>query len=172
MKISNLKFPEVLILEPKIYYDDRGFFYESFNHKIFSRIVNKKINFVQDNLSCSNQGVLRGLHYQIFPYEQEKLVQVLNGSIYEVIVDIRKESKTYNQWTGVNLTKENKKQVWVPKGFAHGFISLENNTLVSYKVTNYYSKKHERVIFYNDQNIDINWPYDGRIKLSERDTSK
>lgn len=147
-----------LVLTPKLYEDDRGFFYESWNKRSFDALVNKETIFVQDNHSRSSQGVLRGLHYQLAPMEQEKLVKCSLGSIFDVAVDLRKNSPTYGCWGGVTLSKKNKRQLWVPKGFAHGFLTLSEYAEVQYKVTNYWDQDFERSIKWDDPDIRIIWP--------------
>ena len=146
------------IIEPQIFSDNRGHFYESWNQNSFNKNLGRNINFVQDNQSKSKRGVLRGLHFQISPFEQEKLVSTIKGAIYDVIVDIRKDSPTYSMWAGIELTEQNKYQLWVPKGFAHGFLSLENDSVVQYKVTNFWSKDCERSLKWNDEIVSIKWP--------------
>ena len=155
---NNGFFEGPLILEPNIYSDNRGTFYESWNMKDFNKFVNEEIKFVQDNQSISHKGVLRGLHYQKNPMEQGKLVNCTYGSVYDVIVDLREESNTFTFWAGIELNDINKKQLWIPPGFAHGFISLEDNSIFAYKVTNYWSKKDERSLLWNDPKIKIKWP--------------
>ena len=168
MNFYKLKIPEVYIFEPKIHSDDRGFFYESYNQNIFSKILNREIDFVQDNYSYSKKGVVRGLHYQIKPFEQGKLVKVIKGQIFDVAVDIRKDSATYGKWVSEILSEENKKMIWIPEGFAHGFLSLANNTQIIYKTTNFYSKEHEKIIHFQDNNFSIEWPKMNFI-LSQKD---
>ncbi len=147
-----------LILTPKLLEDERGYFYESWNKNTFDDLVNKKTNFLQDNHTRSSQGVLRGLHYQIAPMEQEKLVKCSLGSIFDVAVDLRKTSHTYGCWGGVKLNEENKKQLWVPEGFAHGFLTLSEYAEVQYKTTSFWNKDYERSIKWNDATINIAWP--------------
>ena len=132
MQYIKQKIEDVIVLEPNIYRDERGYFYESFNHAKFESILNRRVDFVQDNQSCSSKGVLRGLHYQASPHQQGKLVRVIAGEIFDVAVDIRPQSKTYGDWVAVYLSATNKKQLWIPEGFAHGFLSLSNNTEVLY----------------------------------------
>ncbi|HIH7028894.1 TPA: dTDP-4-dehydrorhamnose 3,5-epimerase, partial [Enterobacter hormaechei] len=148
MKVINTSISEVLIFEPKVFGDDRGFFFESFNQKTFEQAVGRQVNFVQDNHSCSSRGVLRGLHYQLAPYAQAKLVRCLRGAIYDIAVDIRQGSPTFAKWVGVELSAANKKQIWIPEGFAHGFIALEDNSEILYKTNNFYSKECERAIIW------------------------
>ena len=171
MKVTNFLIDDVLLFEPNIHIDDRGYFYENFNKKSFYKNTGIEIEFVQENQSFSKKNVLRGLHYQIPPFEQGKLIKVLEGSIFDVAVDIRKNSKTFMKWIGEELSAENHKQLWIPPGFAHGFLVLSNNACVSYKTTNFYSPKHERSIIWNDSKININWPNISNIKLSSKDMS-
>ena len=147
-----------LILTPRLYEDERGFFYECWNKSSFDSLVNNKTTFVQDNHSRSYRGVLRGLHYQIAPMAQEKLVKCSRGSIFDVAVDLRKNSVTYGCWGGVHLSEHNKKQLWVPKGFAHGFLTLSEYAEVQYKITSYWNKNCERSIKWDDARIKIIWP--------------
>ena len=149
---------EVKIIEPEVFKDERGFFFESFNLKRFEKIIGSKVLFVQDNHSKSNYGVLRGLHYQLPPFEQGKLLRVISGEIFDVAIDIRKSSPNFGKWIGINISAVNKKQIWIPKGFAHGFLTLSEFAEVQYKTTDYWSKKHERIINWRDPSIDINWP--------------
>ncbi|EIE5778043.1 dTDP-4-dehydrorhamnose 3,5-epimerase, partial [Salmonella enterica] len=136
--------------------DERGFFMESFNQKVFEEAVGRKIEFVQDNHSKSTKGVLRGLHYQVEPYAQGKLVRCIAGEVFDVAVDIRKDSETFGKWVGVNISSENKRQLWIPEGFAHGFLVLSDSADFLYKTSNYYSPIHERGIVWNDPTININ----------------
>ncbi|HII1831259.1 TPA: dTDP-4-dehydrorhamnose 3,5-epimerase [Escherichia coli] len=158
MNVIKTEIPDVLIFEPKVFSDERGFFFESFNQKVFEEAVGRKVKFVQDNHSKSSKGVLRGLHYQLEPYAQAKLVRCMVGEVFDVAVDIRKSSPTFGKWVGVNLSAENKHQLWIPEGFAHGFLVLSNTAEVLYKTNNYYNKKNERNIIWNDNTIDIDWP--------------
>lgn len=160
--------PDVLILEPKVFGDDRGFFFESFNAKAFEQASGLKREFVQDNHSKSAKNVLRGLHYQI-QNPQGKLVRVVQGEVFDVAVDIRKSSRTFGQWVGVHLSGENKKQLWVPEGFAHGFVVLTDTAEFLYKTTGYYSPEYERSLLWNDSKLDIKWPFEGEPKLSSKD---
>ncbi|EIK1652261.1 dTDP-4-dehydrorhamnose 3,5-epimerase, partial [Salmonella enterica] len=159
--------PDVLIFEPKVFSDERGFFMESFNQKVFEEAVGRKIEFVQDNHSKSTKGVLRGLHYQVEPYAQGKLVRCIAGEVFDVAVDIRKDSETFGKWVGVNISSENKRQLWIPEGFAHGFLVLSDSADFLYKTSNYYSPIHERGIVWNDPTININWPINIDKILSE-----
>jgi len=168
MKVTPLYIPDVLLIEPEIFGDDRGFFFESFNQENFKKVTGKKINFVQDNHSKSIKGVLRGLHYQLPPKAQGKLVRVTQGEVFDVVVDLRQTSVTFGKWTGETLSAENKKQIWIPEGFAHGFLTLSDTAEFLYKTTNFYSLEHEHSIIWNDPNIGINWP-DINIVLSAKD---
>jgi dTDP-4-dehydrorhamnose 3,5-epimerase len=157
MKVTPLAIPEVVIFEPKVFGDERGYFYESFNQKIFEQATGLKREFVQDNHSKSQKGVLRGLHYQLTPMAQGKLVRVIEGEVFDVAVDIRKNSPTFGQWVGERLSAKNNKQMWVPEGFAHGFITLSDTAQFLYKTTNYYSPEHERCIAWDDPEIVVDW---------------
>jgi len=173
MKATPLAIPEVILFEPTVFTDERGFFFESFNHKKFEEAVGYSVNFVQDNHSKSTKGVLRGLHYQLAPMAQGKLVRVTQGEVFDVAVDIRKDSPTFGKWVGEKLTAKNKKQLWVPEGFAHGFLTLSETAEFLYKVTNYYSTEHEQCIVWNDVDIGVNWNINTNINptLSEKDCS-
>jgi dTDP-4-dehydrorhamnose 3,5-epimerase len=168
MKVTPLSIPDVLLIEPQFFGDDRGFFFESFNQNKFEEAMGKKINFVQDNHSKSSKGVLRGLHYQLPPKAQGKLVRVIQGEVFDVAVDIRKSSPTFGKWVGEILTADNKKQLWIPEGFAHGFLTLSDTAEFLYKTTDFYSKDHEQVIMWKDKTININWPNDKPF-LSDKD---
>jgi len=157
MKVSPLKIPDVKLIEPDVFEDERGFFYESFNQQKFNGAIGENITFVQDNHSKSFKGVLRGLHYQEPPFAQGKLVRVVAGEVLDVAVDIRKESSTYGKWVSEILSAENKKQLWIPEGFAHGFLTLSDYADFLYKTTRHYSKQHEKIILYNDIDLDIDW---------------
>ena len=148
--------PDVLIIEPKVFGDDRGWFFESFNEKEFSDTVGRDITFVQDNHSSSKKGVLRGLHYQM-EQTQGKLVRVVKGSVYDVAVDLRQSSSTFGRWVGVELSAENKKQLWIPKGFAHGFLVLSDEAEFLYKTTDYWHAASEHCIAWNDPTLSVNW---------------
>lgn len=170
MKIIRTEIPDVLIFEPKVFGDSRGFFFESFNKKIFDEAVNRNVEFVQDNHSLSAKGVLRGLHYQIEPFAQGKLVRCIEGEVYDVAVDIRDDSPTYGKWVGVNLSADNHRQLWIPEGFAHGFLTLSERAQFAYKTSNYYHPQSDRGIIWNDPDINIQWPsIDITINLSEKD---
>ena len=170
MNVIKTEIPDVLIFEPKVFGDERGFFMESFNQRQFEEIVGRKISFVQDNHSKSKKGVLRGLHYQLPPFAQGKLVRCINGEVYDVAVDLRPESINYGKWVGIILSAENKKQLWIPVGFAHGFLVLSETAEFVYKTTNFYSYPHERSIIWSDSNINISWPLpNSMINLSKKD---
>lgn len=169
MKIIDTKIPEVKIIEPKVFGDERGFFFESFNQKQFEAAIGYQVHFVQDNHSKSTKGVLRGLHYQLPPHAQGKLVRCVVGEVFDVAVDIRKNSPTLGQWIGVHLSAENKRQLWIPEGFAHGFVTLSETAEFLYKTTNYYFPNTERAIIWNDPQVGIIWPIDGEVSLSKKD---
>lgn len=170
MNIIQTALPEVLILEPKVFGDDRGFFYESFNAKAFADATGLKREFVQDNHSRSAKNVLRGLHYQI-QQPQGKLVRVVAGEVFDVAVDIRKSSPNFGKWVGVTLSADNKRQLWVPEGFAHGFVVTSDYAEFLYKTTDYYAPAFERSILWNDADIGIEWPIDGAPLLSGKDAA-
>ena len=169
MNIKPTDIPDVLIIEPKVFGDDRGFFYESFNKKSFEEATGVAADFVQDNHSKSSKGVLRGLHYQI-KQPQGKLVRVVSGEVLDVTVDIRKSSDAFGQWVGVILSAENKRQLWVPEGFAHGFVVLSESAEFLYKTTDYYAPEFERCIRWNDSRLSIDWQYSGDPLVSDKDT--
>ena len=148
----------VYIIKPRVFEDSRGFFYESWNQKIFNNTIGEEVTFLQDNHSSSNVGVLRGLHYQISPEPQGKLVRCTSGSVFDVAVDLRKSSPTFGQWSSIVLSKANKLIIWIPTGFAHGFLSLKDESEIMYKATNNYSKNHEKSIRWNDNFLNIEWP--------------
>lgn len=158
MNVIDTEIPDVKIFEPKVFGDERGFFFESFNQKVFEAAVGRKIEFAQDNHSKSVKGVLRGLHYQLPPMAQGKLVRVVQGEVFDVAVDIRKSSPTFGKWVGVNLSAENKRQLWIPEGFAHGFLTLSETAEFLYKATNFYSPQHEKSIVWDDATLNIDWP--------------
>jgi dTDP-4-dehydrorhamnose 3,5-epimerase len=169
MKVIDTTIPDVKIIEPKVFGDARGFFLESFNRRRFHELTGLDMDFVQDNYSKSGRGVLRGLHYQI-EQAQGKLVRVARGKVYDVAVDIRKSSVTFGHWVGAVLTAENFHQLWVPPGFAHGFLVLEDDTEFLYKTTDYYAPEHERTIQWDDPELGIEWPIDGLdVRLSDKD---
>ncbi|MGT2505977.1 dTDP-4-dehydrorhamnose 3,5-epimerase [Cupriavidus basilensis] len=162
--------PEVLILEPKVFGDDRGFFFESFNAKAFEAATGLKREFVQDNHSRSARNVLRGLHYQI-QHPQGKLVRVTSGEVFDVVVDLRRGSPTFGKWTGLTLSAENKRQLWVPEGFAHGFMVTSESAEFLYKTTDYWYPEHERSLAWNDPALGIDWPLDGEPTLAAKDAA-
>ena len=168
MKIIQTSIPDVLILEPKVFGDERGFFFESFNQAKFDAAIGKKVRFVQDNHSRSAKNVLRGLHYQI-QQAQGKLVRVVQGAVYDVAVDIRKSSPTFGQHVGLELSAENKRMVWVPEGFAHGFLVLTDSAEFLYKTTDYYAPEYERSIAWDDPTLNIQWPLTVAPTLSGKD---
>lgn len=169
MKATPLAIPDVILFEPKVFGDDRGFFFESFNQKVFEDATGQSYSFVQDNHSKSARGVLRGLHYQLPPKAQGKLVRVAQGEVFDVAVDIRKKSPTFGLWVGERLSAENKRQLWVPPGFAHGFVTLNENTEVLYKTTDYYAPDLERCILWNDSKIGVDWIIEKAPLLSDKD---
>ncbi|MDU0809981.1 MAG: dTDP-4-dehydrorhamnose 3,5-epimerase [Burkholderia sp.] len=168
IQVNITSLPEVKLIEPKIFSDERGFFFESFNMSEFSKHVDAEVNFVQDNHSYSRERVLRGLHYQI-KYAQSKLVRVIKGEVFDVAVDIRKSSKNFGKWVGVFLSDYNYRQLWIPSGFAHGFVVLSEYAQFLYKTTNYWFREYERIIIWNDSVIGINWPIDFEPLLTEKD---
>jgi dTDP-4-dehydrorhamnose 3,5-epimerase len=168
MKAIPLAIPDVLLIEPKVFGDERGFFFESFNQAQFEAAVGKSVQFVQDNHSRSVKNVLRGLHYQI-KQSQGKLVRVVMGEVFDVAVDLRKSSKTFGQWVGEILSAENKRQLWIPEGFAHGFVVLSNTAEFLYKTTDYYAPEHERCVLWNDTTLQIKWPEAIQPVLSFKD---
>lgn len=168
MQATPLAIPDVIVFEPKVFGDDRGFFFESFNQKVFEEVVGRPVTFLQDNHSRSAKGVLRGLHYQI-KQPQGKLVRVTSGEVFDVAVDLRKSSATFGQWVGVHLSAENKKQLWIPEGFAHGFVVLSENAEFLYKTTDYWAPEHERSLAWDDASVGIEWPMSGQPALSAKD---
>ena len=168
MKTTPLDIPDVVRFEPKIFGDERGFFFESFNHRQFEDAIGRSVQFVQDNHSRSVKGVLRGLHYQLHR-AQGKLVRVVHGEVFDVAVDIRRSSPTFGKWVGSYLSAENKHQLWVPEGFAHGFVVLSESAEFLYKSTDYYAPEHERCIRWDDPLIGIDWPIVGEPALSGKD---
>ena len=160
MKATPTRIPDVWLIEPRVFGDERGFFFESFNEQVFNAATGNTLAFVQDNHSKSVKGVLRGLHYQLAPRAQGKLVRVVQGEVFDVAVDIRKGSPTFGQWVGEVLSADNKKQLWIPPGFAHGFLTLSNTAEFLYKTTDTWSPEHERCIIWNDPTLDIAWPLD------------
>jgi dTDP-4-dehydrorhamnose 3,5-epimerase len=170
MKAIRLAIPDVVLLEPKVFGDERGFFFESFNQQAFEAAIGRGVNFVQDNHSRSVKGVLRGLHYQI-QQPQGKLVRVVQGEVFDVAVDIRQSSSTFGQWVGTHLSAENKHQLWVPEGFAHGFVVLSDTAEFLYKTTDYYAPKYERSLLWNDPALAIDWVFKGEPTLAAKDLS-
>lgn len=168
MKVTATAIPDVLLIEPKVFGDARGFFFESFNQRAFNEATGLDLQFVQDNHSRSAQGVLRGLHYQL-QQPQGKLVRVVRGSVFDVAVDLRKRSPTFGQWVGVELSEDNHRQLWVPPGFGHGFVVTSPSADFLYKTTDYYAPEHERCVIWNDADIGIRWPLDVEPVLSNKD---
>jgi len=170
VKIIDTLIPDVKIIEPTVFGDERGFFFESFHQARFETAIGYAVNFVQDNHSRSVKGVLRGLHYQLPPHAQAKLVRCVQGEVFDVSVDIRRASPTFGKWVGVHLSAENKRQLWIPEGFAHGFITLSESADFLYKTTNYYAAQSERSILWNDPELAIDWPLAGVTpQLSAKD---
>lgn len=169
MKAVRLAIPDVILLEPKVFGDERGFFFESYNRHAFLEATGLDVGFVQDNHSRSSRGVLRGLHYQLPPKAQGKLVRVVVGEVFDVALDIRKGSPTFGKWVGEVLSAENKLQMWIPPGFAHGFLTLSETAEFLYKTTDYYSPSYERCIRWDDPTIGIDWPLTGEPVLSGKD---
>ena len=169
MNIINTKIPDIKIIEPKVFGDERGFFYESFNHTKFEAAIGRKIEFVQDNHSKSVKGTLRGLHYQI-QHPQGKLVRCTRGEVFDVAVDLRQSSPTFGQWVGVTLNEENKRQLWVPEGFAHGFVVVSEVAEFLYKTTDYWFPEFERSLIWSDHDVAISWPEIGYPLLSHKDS--
>ncbi len=171
MKATPLAIPDVILLEPRVFGDDRGFFFESYNRQAFREATGVDPDFVQDNHSRSVKGVLRGLHYQLPPKAQGKLVRATVGEVFDVAVDIRPGSATFGKWVGEVLSAENKRQMWVPPGFAHGFLTLSETAEFLYKTTDYYSPEHERCIRWDDPTLRIQWPLSGLPSLSSKDAN-
>ena len=169
MKAVSLTIPGIILLEPKVFCDGSGYLFESFNQKTFEETIGLSPKFVQDNHSKSTKGVLRGLHYQLPPKAQGKLVRVIQGEIFDAVVDIRQESPTFGQWIGETLSADNKKQLWIPPGFAHGFLTLSETAEVLYKSTEYYTPECEQCIAWNDPTINIDWPLHGEPIISTKD---
>ena len=171
MIVTALTIPDVLLIEPKVFGDDRGFFFESFNQQRFNEATGLDLKFVQDNHSKSVKSVLRGLHYQVPPKAQGKLVRVVAGEVFDVAVDIRKDSPTYGKWVGEVLSADNKRQLWIPPGLAHGFLVLSETAEFLYKTTDYYAPELERCIRWDDPYLAITWPIEGEPVLSGKDRS-
>jgi dTDP-4-dehydrorhamnose 3,5-epimerase len=169
MKVTPLLIPEVLIIEPTVFHDHRGFLYENFNLLEFKKATKLDVNFVQENLTNSFQGVLRGLHYQLPPHAQGKLVRVIQGEVFDVAVDLRQSSPTFGKHASQILSAENKKQMWIPEGFAHGFLTISQTSEFIYKVNNYYKPQYERCILWNDNFLRIDWPSFLKIEVSSKD---
>ena len=170
MKVTPTTLPGLLVLEPKVFGDSRGFFMESFNARTFRELTGLDVDFVQDNHSRSGKGVLRGLHYQI-QQAQGKLVRVVRGSVFDVAVDLRRGSPTFGQWEGVELSEENQRQLWIPPGFAHGFLVTSDSADFLYKTTDYYAPEHERSLLWNDPAVGVAWPLEGAPLLSAKDVA-
>jgi dTDP-4-dehydrorhamnose 3,5-epimerase len=168
MEVIEKVLTDAFVLRPRVYKDDRGYFYESFNNKVFESLTGIKVNFIQDNHSSSSKGTLRGLHFQVGEFAQAKLVRVTKGSAYDVAVDLRPESPTFKQWYGVELSEVNHLQFFIPRGFAHAFVALEDSTVFQYKVDNYYSSVNDGGVIWNDVELDITWP-EFKLELSEKD---
>ena len=168
--VTKTSLPEVLILEPKVFGDDRGFFFESFNARDFADVTGLDVSFVQDNHSKSKRGVLRGMHYQI-QHPQGKLVRVTQGTVYDVAVDLRRSSPNFGKWVGVELSDANKRQLWVPEGFAHGFLVTSDTAEFLYKTTDYWYPEHERSLLWSDETVAIDWPLDGLPSLAGKDVA-
>lgn len=170
MQVTDTSIPDVKIITPDVFYDERGFFMESFNQQKYEELLGRKLHFVQDNHSFSKKNVLRGLHYQVPPMEQAKLIRVIRGEVFDVAVDLRPESSTYRQWVGVILSASNQQQLWIPEGFAHGFYVLSNEAECLYKVTQFYSREHEQTIAWNAPDLNIEWPLFEKPVLSAKDS--
>jgi len=168
MQVIRTALPEVLVIEPKVFGDARGFFYESWNQRDFDAAVGRPVRFVQDNHSASTRGVLRGLHYQV-KQPQGKLVRVVAGEVYDVVVDLRRGSPTFGKWVGERLSADNHRMMWVPEGFAHGFLVLSERAEFLYKTTDYYAPEHERTLLWNDPALGIAWPLEGAPQLKAKD---
>lgn len=168
MEIVEKVLTDAFVLKPRVFEDERGYFYESFNKNVFDEVTGTKVNFIQDNQSYSSKGTLRGLHFQKGEAAQAKLVRVTKGSAYDVAVDLRPDSPTFKQWYGVELSEDNHLQLFIPRGFAHAFVALEDNTIFQYKVDNYYSSVNNGGVIWNDEELAINWP-GLKLELSEKD---
>jgi len=170
MEIVEKVLTDAFILKPRVFQDDRGYFYESFNDEVFESLTGVKVNFIQDNQSYSSKGTLRGLHFQRADAAQAKLVRVTRGAAYDVAVDLRPDSPTFKQWYGVELSEDNHLQFFIPRGFAHAFVALENNTIFQYKVDNYYSSANDGGVVWNDEYLAISWP-EIKLELSDKDNN-
>jgi dTDP-4-dehydrorhamnose 3,5-epimerase len=171
MKVTSFLIPEVLMIEPTVFYDHRGYLYENFNLREFRKHTMLDVNFVQENFTKSFKGVLRGLHYQLPPHAQGKLVRVIQGEVFDVAVDIRKNSPTYGKYVSQILSADNRKQMWIPEGFAHGFVTLSKTSEFLYKTTDFYCPESDRCILWNDDTLNIKWPEDMTFELSAKDLS-
>jgi dTDP-4-dehydrorhamnose 3,5-epimerase len=171
MRVTPTALSEVLLVEPTVHGDPRGFFLESYNEQRFNAAVGREVRFVQDNHSRSSKNVLRGLHYQLYPHAQAKLVRVVSGAIFDVAVDLRRSSPTFGRWAGALLSAEDQRQLWIPEGFAHGFLTLSESADVLYKASNYYSPADEGSVAWNDSDLDIDWPLNGEPLVSKKDAS-
>lgn len=171
MKVTPTAIPDVLLLEPRVFADQRGFFFESYNRAAFRQATGLEVEFVQDNHSRSVKGVLRGLHYQLPPKAQGKLVRVVVGAVFDVAVDLRRSSPTFGRWIGVVLSAENKQQLWIPPGFAHGFLTLSENADFLYKTTDFYAPEYERAIRWDDPQLAIDWPLEAAPRLAPKDAA-
>ena len=170
MKAIPTQIPDVLVIEPAVFGDARGYFYESWNRKAFARLVGRDVDFVQDNHSASARGVLRGLHYQV-RQAQGKLVRAIAGEVFDVAVDLRRSSPTFGRWVGERLSADNRRMMWIPEGFAHGFVVLSESAEFLYKTTDYYAPEHERTLLWNDPALGIAWPIDGAPALKPKDAA-
>jgi dTDP-4-dehydrorhamnose 3,5-epimerase len=171
MRVTPTHLTEVLLIEPRVFGDDRGFFLESYNERRFDEAVGRTVRFVQDNHSRSAKGVLRGLHFQREPNAQCKLIRVVSGEIFDVAVDVRRSSPTFGRWVGIRLSADSHRQLWIPEGFAHGFLTLSDSAEVLYKASSYYAPADEGAIAWNDPDIDIEWPLEGEPVLSSKDAA-
>ena len=170
MKVIPTELPDVLIVEPKVFGDARGFFFESYNARAFREATGLDLSFVQDNHSRSARGVLRGIHYQLPPFSQGKLVRVVRGRVWDVAVDLRRQSPSFGRWVGMELSEENQRQLWVPPGFGHGFVTLSESADFLYKTTEYYAPSHDRAVRWDDPGLAIGWPLEGLVpQLSAKD---
>ena len=169
MKVTETQLPDVKIIDPQVFGDSRGAFHESFNQQRFDQLVQKDVRFVQDNHSVSTKGVIRGLHYQISPYAQGKLVRVVSGAVFDVAVDLRPDSMSFGKWVGVELSGDNNRQLWIPEGYAHGFQVISDSAVFLYKTTNFYSPEHERCIRWDDPTLSIDWPIKDKPLVSDKD---
>jgi dTDP-4-dehydrorhamnose 3,5-epimerase len=169
MKVIETLLSEVKIIEPQLFNDSRGSFHESFNQQRFDQLVQKDVRFVQDNHSVSTKGVIRGLHYQISPFAQGKLVRVVSGAVFDVAVDMRPDSMSFGKWVGVELSGDNNRQLWIPEGYAHGFQVISDSAVFLYKTTNFYSPEHERCIRWDDPTLSIDWPIKDKALVSVKD---